>query len=159
VQNAIVRVNYDFRSALAARDLADDDFATAASELGVDIEPLIDALVFVGEADFGAAVRGTAGFAEAFAARGPWDASGRSLREFDLSQRLFRYPLSYVIYAAAFDALPAAARRDIYIRLNAVLTGADANEKFAHLDSARRTAVLEILADTKPEFSELLNLR
>jgi hypothetical protein len=50
-------------------------------------------------------VAGDSGFAAEFAARGPRDSQGRSLRDFDLKTRLFRYPLSYMIYSGAFDAL------------------------------------------------------
>ena len=38
-----------------------------------------------------------------------------------------------------------------YRRLNEVLTGADTSEDFAHLSAADRTAILEILRDTKPD--------
>ena len=79
------------------------------------------------------------------------DAQGRSLRDFDLTRRLFRYPLSYVIYSPAFDALPDDAKGIFYRRLNEVLTGADTSEDFAHLSAADRTAILEILRDTKPD--------
>ena len=57
-----------------------------------------------------------------FPQRGPRDPKGRSLRDFDLETRLFRYPLSYMIYSAAFDALPDGVRARIY-RLYEVLAG------------------------------------
>ena len=73
------------------------------------------------------------------------------MRDFDLTRRLFRYPLSYLIYSPAFDALPSDVRSMFYARLNAVLTGADTSESFEHLSAADRLGVLEILRDTKPE--------
>ena len=45
-------------------------------------------------------------FHPTFPQRGPRDRKGRSLRDFDFKTRLFRYPLSYMIYSAQFDALP-----------------------------------------------------
>jgi hypothetical protein len=48
--------------------------------------------------------------------------------------------------------LPADVKDLFYGRLNAVLTGADTSKDFAHLTAADRTAVLEILRDTKPDF-------
>ena len=92
---------------------------------------------------------GSSEFATEFAAQGPHDSRGRSLRDFDLKQRLFRYPCSYLIYSDAFDALPAAARDRIYQRLHAVLTGEDTSPKFARLSAEDRKAVLEILRGTK----------
>ena len=61
-------------------------------------------LLFCGEAKLTDPVAGTSDFAEEFAARGPFDEKGRSLREFDLTTRLFKYPCSYLIYSKAFDA-------------------------------------------------------
>ncbi len=69
---------------------------------------------------------------------------------------MFRYPLSYLVYSPAFDALPRAAREAVYARFAAVLRGEDASEPFAALGSADRTAILEILNETKPEFAAAL---
>ena len=96
-------------------------------------------------------VAGTSDFAKEFAARGPFDAKKRSLREFDLTTRLFKYPLSYVIYTKQFDGLPAEAKERVYLRLWEVLSGKDTSKEFEHLSKADRQAVLEILRDTKPD--------
>ena len=79
------------------------------------------------------------------------------LRDFDLEHRLFRYPLSYVIYSAAFDALPKEARSMFYRRLDEVLRGVDTSEDFADLSAADRRAVLEILRATKPAFVQAVS--
>jgi hypothetical protein len=96
-------------------------------------------------------VAGVSTFTKTFAARGPRDRQGRSLRDFDLQKRLFRYPLSYMIYSAAFDGMPDLARERVYQRLYDVLTGKDSSEKFAHLSAEDRSAMLEILRQTKPK--------
>src|SRR4029453_6036895 len=62
-------------------------------------EPLVRALLFVDGAPIKEPIKGTSNFTSEFSARGKRDASGRSLREFDLKTRLFRYPLSYMIYS------------------------------------------------------------
>ncbi len=108
-------------------------------------------LLFVDEAPFTAPLGGVSSFTQTFPARGPRDPRGRSLRDFDLRTRLFRYPLSYLVYSAAFDALPAAARDALYERLHRVLTGRDRRPEFARLTAADRAAVLEILRATKPD--------
>jgi len=84
-----------------------------------------------------------------FPQRGQRDRKGRSLREFDLQKRLFRYPLSYMVYSEAFDALPDVVRSAVYEKIYQVLTGEDASDRFAKLSAQDRTAILEILRDTK----------
>lgn len=114
-------------------------------------EALVKYLLFSGEARLTDPVAGTADFAKEFAARGPFDAKGRSLRQFDLATRLFKYPCSYLVYSKAFAALPAPVKEHVLKRLHEVLTGKDKSEAFAHLSAADRTAVLEILRETLPD--------
>ena len=93
---------------------------------------------------------GGSGFAEAFAARGPRDRTGRSLRDFDLRRRLFRYPCSYMIYTPAFDGLPPAAKDAVYARLWEVLSGREAGARYRQLTLQDRQAIVSILRETKP---------
>ena len=116
-------------------------------------EPLVEALLFSGEAKLSEPISGTSGFAKEFAAGGPRDKQGRSLRDLDLTRRLLRHPCSYLIYSDAFDALPAPAREYVYRRLGEVLGGAEQGKEFAHLSAADRRAILEILLETKPDFA------
>jgi hypothetical protein len=113
-------------------------------------EPLVQYLLFCDEAKLAGPIAGTSSFARDFAARGPFDRKKRSLREFDLKTRMFRYPMSYVIYSKLFDGLPAEAKARVYARLWEVLSGKDRSKEFAHLSEADRWAVLEILRETKP---------
>jgi hypothetical protein len=117
------------------------------------VERLLREMLFAQEAPLGGPIAGTSAYAREFAARGPRDGRERSLRDLDLGDRLFRYPLSFLIYSAAFDALPEAIRDPFYTRLDAVLDGEDADPKFAHLSAADRAAIREILAATKPEYA------
>lgn len=89
-------------------------------------------------------------FAREFAARGPRDSKGRSLRDFDLNTRVFRYPLSYLVYTEAFDAVPEPAKSYVYRRLLEILSGQDDDPDFESLTAEDRQAVLEILLETKP---------
>jgi hypothetical protein len=112
-------------------------------------EPLVKYLLQSGEVPLTERVQGTSSFAGDFARRGPRDRHGRSLRDLDLKQRLFRYPCSYLIYSAAFDALPGPVNEYVLRRLWEVLTGRDTGADYAHLSSTDRRAILEILRDTK----------
>jgi hypothetical protein len=110
-------------------------------------------MLFVDAVEYTAPISGNVKFVEQFASRAVRDGQGRSLRDFDLTRRLFRYPLSYVIYSEAFDALPAQPKAQFYARLREVLSGADTSEDFAHLSAADRTAIAEILRATKPDYA------
>jgi hypothetical protein len=114
-------------------------------------EPLVQYLLFCGEAKLTDPVAGTSDFAKEFAGRGPFDKQGRSLREFDLRTRLFRYPCSYLVYSKAFATLPAPVKDYVLRRLYEVLSGKDTSAPFAHLSAGDRRAVLEILRDTLPD--------
>ncbi len=107
-------------------------------------------LLLVDERPLPAPLRGVSSFTRTFPARGPHDGQGRSLRDFDLQRRLFRYPVSFLIYSPTFDALPDDIRARLYRRLHDVLTGRDHRPEFAAIPAAERAAALEILRQTKP---------
>jgi hypothetical protein len=141
MMNILTRVGWDFRVALAEKR----DLATLART----VDEAVEYLLFAGEARL-EPVRGTSGFAELFAKLGPRDERGRSLRELQLAGRLMRYPLSYLIYSSAFEELPVEAREALYRRLWDVLSGAVTGERYSHLATADRAAIIEILVATKP---------
>ena len=141
--NLITRVGWEARVAAHEHRL---DFAHGPVRDAID--ELVDYLLFVDEQPLTDRVSGTSGFAEAFAAQGPFDAHGRSLRQLDLTRRLLRYPCSYMIYSAAFRALSDGVRQAIYARVGEILAGRDARAKYARLSQDDRRAVAEILRDT-----------
>ena len=108
-------------------------------------------MLFADEAYLTDPIEGGSGFAERFAAQGPHDGQGRSLRELDLGKYLFRYPCSYMIYSEAFDSLPAAMKEHVYRRLHDVLTGGDDSIR---ISTAKRQAILEILRETKDDLPD-----
>ncbi len=128
--------------------------ALASVQAGPDamtkaVDDLADYMLGVDGAALTAPVKGVSGFTERFAAQGVKDSKGRSLREFDLRSRLFRYPISFMIYSPAFDALPPEPKAQLYRRLADVLTGRDGSPKYARLSQADRDAAFEIVAATK----------
>jgi hypothetical protein len=163
MHNLITLTNYQTRLALHA--LAKDGAAVTATttaalpekergQIERPAEQLIRYLLFAGEAKLGGKdpkqVIASSAFARDFAKRGERDSKGRSLRDFDLTDRTFRYPASYLIYSEAFDAIPDPARGYIYHRLLQILSGEDQNPDFAHLSPTDRQAILSILLETKP---------
>jgi hypothetical protein len=155
--NRLTRANFLTRLALNEQAELNKAFGRPANERSESIarriqgacEPLVQYFLFCEEAPLTEAVVGTSAFAKEFTARGPFDPRGRSLREVDLRSRMFRYPMSYLIYSRAFDGLPAEAKEQVYLRLWEVLSGKDQSKPFAHLTAADRQAVLEILRETK----------
>lgn len=163
VQNEIARVMYavngggDIGGNAGGGDSSGNiGGGTAGGNIAAIVEPLVEAMLSVGEAELTDPIEGNTGFAERFEQRGPFDAEGRSLRELDLRTRLLRYPLSYVVHTRAFAALPDAAKTQAYRRFRDVLTGEDRDERFAHLSDEDRAAALEILLDTDPAFAAIV---
>jgi hypothetical protein len=167
MHNLITLTNYKTRIALynLGKQSADGPGPAPATTLAAALpdttrrqferpaEQLLRYLLFVNEAPLtglGAQQSLSASpFAQEFAARGRRDSKGRSLRDFDFVQRIFRYPCSYLIYSDAFDAIPEPAKDYVYHRLLQILTGQDQSEDFARLTAQDRRAVLEILLETK----------
>lgn len=155
MHNLITLTNYQTRLALHKDQAKLISSETAISDearnkIEGPAEQLVRYLLFTDEARLEAPIAGTSGFAEEFSARGPRDAKGRSLRDFDLRTRIFKYSCSYLIYSEDFDALPAPAKEYIYGRLFEVLTGRDRSPTFGSLSSEDRRAIFEILVATKP---------
>jgi hypothetical protein len=150
VHNLITVAVHKLRDALGQKpkDVPKGDVDGLVKELA---EPLVRAMLFSGEAVLTDAIVGTSNFAADFSRPGPRDRGGRSLRDLDLTKRLFRYPLSYVIYSDGFNQMPAALKGYVYSRLREVLGGVDKTPAYAHLSAADREAILAILKDTKPE--------
>jgi hypothetical protein len=142
MMNLLTVTGWEFR-------LAEYEHRPSHELLTARVNELVDYMLFVDEARLSSRVAGTSGFTETFAAKGPFDRRGRSLRQFDLEHRLLRYPCSYMIYSEAFDALPATAKDAIYRRMWTVLTTDDA--KYTRLTASDRRNIVEILRDTRPD--------
>jgi len=141
VQNLISRLRFES----AGRSPGE-----AAGPVDRHVEALVRAMLTVDAIGIPAPIEGGSGFAESFQARGPFDSSGRSLRELDLDTRLLRYPMSYLIYSDAFAALPDRARRAVYARIREILMAVPGEDTFTTLTREDRVAVAEILRETLP---------
>jgi hypothetical protein len=146
VQNAISRLRFETVGRLAEEGGDVDD-----ARLAELIEPLVGAMLMQDEAPLADAISGGSGFREHFESLGPFDASGRSLRQLDLETRLFRYPLSYLIYSDGFNALPGRVRGAVHERLKAILAATPADDQFSTLTTSDRAAIAAVLAGTLPD--------
>jgi hypothetical protein len=118
------------------------------------IEELVRYMTFADEVPLPSPVTGSSDFTNTFSKAGPNDDQGRSLRDFDLKTRLFRYPLSYMVYSQAFDDLNPIAKDRLLRRLYAVLSGADHAPGSLHIDHAGGAAAIAIFAATKPNLPD-----
>ncbi|MDB6029589.1 MAG: hypothetical protein JWM68_5812 [Verrucomicrobiales bacterium] len=117
-------------------------------------ESFLKYLLFTEEATIKSPIEGASSFAKDFARLGPFDRKGRSLRQFDLETRLFKYPCSYLIYSKSFNALPEQIKSHLYRRLYDILTDKDHSPDFAEIPRKTKRAILEILAETKKDLPE-----
>jgi hypothetical protein len=147
VHNLITLARYESLKASAYGAPADG--ALPAPVVGA-AERLLRAMFFVNETAYPGRVAGTSAFETEFAQIGPRDAKGRSLREFDLQRRLFKYPFSFLVYSESFDTLPQAVKAYLGRRIGEVLAGNDTSADFSHLSAADRQAIREILDATRP---------
>ena len=137
VMNKALERPYDYRSESAKRRISSV------------AEDLVSYLLFSEEFKLTSPVEGDAAFRERFARDAARDSKGRSLRDFDLQTRLFKYPCSYMIHSSSFKSLPAPVMEEVLSRLSAALGDPAATP---HLSDADRTALREILAETVEGF-------
>ena len=116
-------------------------------------EKVVRALLFCDEVELTSPIAGSSQFASEFEQRGPFDFKKRSLRQFDLKQRLFRYPCSYLIYSDAFKTLPSGVMQQVRKRLNEILSGKDDSEEFSHLSPQDCKDIKRILQETGVDLS------
>jgi hypothetical protein len=157
VQNLLTRANFEVREALARS--ANQPAALPAKTRGAlhgYLDDLAKAMMFGDAVPYTDTIRGNSGFDVWFQKQGVKDGQGRSLRDLDLHTRLFRYPLSYLVYTASFSALPDYARDYVFGKFAAVLQGRDTSESYAFMSAADRHDTLQILAATLPAFAQYL---
>jgi hypothetical protein len=140
MMNLITRVGWDAR-------LGND----APQPLNESVTQLVDYMLFIDEAPIPGPLEGPTAFAKNFSARGPVDRKGRSLHQLDTTERLLKYPCSYMIYSEMFDGLPDNAKSAVYARLWDVLSGKATDKIYQRISAADRQAIIEILRDTKKD--------
>lgn len=148
MHNTFTRADFSVRSILHEHPLQDE--AERAVQLRMIAKEVVDRLLFCNEFTLTSPITGSGDFQKAFLERGPADASGRSLREFDMRTRMFKYPLSYLIYSHAFDVLQPVLRREISQQLQQILEGQTQADEYSHLPMELREQIREIVRATKP---------
>lgn len=143
---SVRKLQYDARDLPASAEEERERHA----QLQLIASPVVERMLFRGEFLLTDEVQGSVLFEQDFVSRGPVDSHGRSLREFDMKTRMFKYPLSYLIYSEAFDALQTSLREEILRQLTEILSSHDDLPDYPHLDRSTRADTLAILRATKP---------
>jgi hypothetical protein len=163
MHNRLIEGNYTVRSAIyRSRQLNRELGLENPNELSDSTRRIIDHqaekilkhLMFCDEAPLPEGGIDSGGdFPEEFQQNARPSESGRSLKDFQLLDRLFKYRCSYMIYSQAFASLPEILKKRILVRLAAGLNGKDDEEIFGHLSDSERKRIREILEDTLPGFA------
>jgi hypothetical protein len=139
------------------RKVASIPTGTALTVVRGESERIVDYLLYRGEAalpDEG--IGGSKAFQKAFRGNRKEDSQERSLKDFDLQRRLFKYRCSYMIYSKAFDSLPEHLEKAVFKQLVSVLRSEGRRDRFKDLSKEERATILEILTETKPEIRPFL---
>jgi hypothetical protein len=131
-----------YMAALSAQFRATGGKRPTDAALDAAVGKLVTYLTFGDEAKLTSPIKGVSTFTQTFPHRGPRDAKGRSLRDFNLQTRLFEYPLSFTVYTSVFDQMDPKALERVYRRL------------FEELSKPQNRAALEILRETKPNLPD-----
>ena len=150
--NLSTRINAQYRS--LDNKNATSAFRATNEEIDASINELVSYMTFAKEAPLPSPVTGTSGFTKTFSEEGPADAKGRSLRQFDLETRVFRFPLSYMIYSQAFDNLNVPAKDRVFRRLYDVLRGMRGSQRGADFYEYSGAAAINILAATRGDLPD-----
>ncbi|MDA8744370.1 hypothetical protein N9N28_07050 [Rubripirellula amarantea] len=155
MHNVMTKADFAVRKLIYDRDeTGSHDVAEWEAQIQLVAREVVDHLLFRNEAKLTSEVTGSITFASDFTDRGPVDSQGRSLREFDMRTRMFKYPCSYLIYSDAFNGLQPILKTEIYRQLLAILASEEPIERYVHLDAGTRTDILDILRATKTDLPE-----
>ncbi|MDB4744018.1 hypothetical protein OAF98_05980 [Planctomicrobium sp.] len=162
MHNLLTRGNFEARSAThydgvmnraleRDEDYVSDSTTRRVSSIG---DKILRCLLFADEVPLTSPVQGISTYEEDFEALGIRDQEGRSLRDFDLESRMFKYPCSYLICSAAFDDLPVMMKKYVSENLQTILKGDPSQDEFKNLSVTDRKNIYKILQETKPGLLE-----
>lgn len=160
VQNALTKANHTSMRAMhmqtsLQKELGEtvtaEPTGTARRIIDHCAEDVIDALLFKDEAALPeGGIEGDPAFQTAFVKNAPQSSDGRSLKDFQLLNRLFKHRCSYMIYSITFQNLTPPLKQTVLTSLWNVLEGRDTTGNYAHLGETERTHIRRILAETLP---------
>lgn len=124
----------------------DPDMGAAGRVADGMADKIVECLFFKDEADPGEATEGSEAFQKAFAREIPKAKDGRSLADFQVYERLFKYRCSYMVYSEPFKDLPLRVKKAVLERMHLTLEGN--NPAVDWLKNSERKRISQILKDT-----------
>jgi hypothetical protein len=159
MHNLLTKASMEYRRALWVTRVVRPDLDEAATDhvahrvAEASARAIVREMLFADEAEPGPfGIDGDPAFQAAFRRGAPTDASGRSLRDFRLSGRLFTHRCSYMIHSKTFAALPDKVRGLVYAGLREVFVDGGGGEDFKSIGRNERQRIAAILAATHPEW-------
>lgn len=161
VQNALTRANQECLRMMAYQQNLQKELKEPVSQEPVyesvqhmfaeASQRVLDALLCKDDAALPpGGIQGAGDFARVFVAEDKANASGLSLKQLNLHQRLFQYRCSYLIESSTFDRLQPTLRRRVLRRLWRVLTEPASEPRYDYLEPDERNAIREILVASMP---------
>ena len=160
MHSRLTEASYDMRSAIMRQkalrrelDEPETDEFVGSTKVVADshAEKILRCLLFAEEAPMpDGGIDGGPDFQAAFRADRRSTPDGKSLKDFQLLNRLFKYRCSHLIYSRQWDALPDRFRDLLYSRLHVILTASTPVKGYEHLGERERADILAILRATKP---------
>ena len=161
VQNALTRAGMMCRKMIvyqhglqkAFKEPVTDEpaFDSVKSVFASAVQDVVDRLLFRNAAPLPSGVVGDRAFQEAFLRRAPRNPAGRSLKDFQLRDRIFEHRCSYMIHSESFHALPAILKVRVLDRLRDALKSRDPKDRYAYLPADEKERIFEIILATLPE--------
>jgi hypothetical protein len=145
--NRVVEAGYRARTALF---LSDGKLTPSqAAELDEQAARVVRYLLFADEAPLpGGGIEADPTFQADFLGNRRAMAGGLSLKDLDLTTRIFQYRCSYMIYSPVFEGLPEVMKMRIYDRLQRALRDGNRDKGFAFLPAAEKRTIRAILKAT-----------
>ncbi|MEO0475528.1 MAG: hypothetical protein AAF085_06105 [Planctomycetota bacterium] len=109
---------------------------------------IVRQILFCNEIELTDPISGTDAFIHQFRANRKEDTLGRSLKDFDLLTRMFKYRCSYMVYSQAFKQLHPMLKDAVLEKLQTALDGKGDASVYGHLEEEERKAILHILQHT-----------
>ena len=148
--NRVVEAGYRARATLFVSD--GKLTPSQASELDEQAHRLTRYLLFADEAAIPAGgVVPDPEFKSVFLEQRRKTSSGLSLKDLELTSRLFQHRCSYMIYSPIFQALPPVLKSRVYRRMQEALGDRGGDKEFAYLTPAEKRSIRGILKATLPD--------
>ena len=149
--NSVVHEQYERSQSLA--EYLEEPFDPENSDtlqrvIASNAARIVRLMLYCNEVQLTEPVSGTDLFLHQFRANRKEDAKGRSLKDFDLQTRMFKYRCSYMVYSQAFEIMHPLLKEAVLTKLRGILEGGGDESVYGHLEPEERRAILEILQDT-----------